>query len=343
LVAHYTTLKGYPTLHGLFVERAVRIAPQGTVALVVPSPIADLDGYRAVRRAVRAGHTPCEPMLEFGQDAFLSVTQPCFALIAEATTGDASSDAVADAPFRLAERQRAGAEAALVNPPEALLELGKLPPFPRESFGEMGFQTTSTVTQTLLLRSPAPDARHVYPLLEGRDVREFSQGRPRLFLSPDREALQKARCRLRDRVEYGRVSFVIRQTARYPIAALHGGLPFRNSLLAGFEVDGLPANLMVGLLNSSLYRALHLASRRDARQAVFPQVKISHLRALPLPPRDSTLHAEIAALAEELTRAGVSAALAERLDAAVFRLFALEPWAAREIVEFLAARGALRH
>ncbi|HEX3853463.1 MAG TPA: N-6 DNA methylase, partial [Polyangiaceae bacterium] len=239
LVAHYTTLKGYPTLHGLFVERAVRIAPQGTVALVVPSPIADLDGYRAVRRAVRAGHTPCEPMLEFGQDAFLSVTQPCFALIAEATTGDASSDAVADAPFRLAERQRAGAEAALVNPPEALLELGKLPPFPRESFGEMGFQTTSTVTQTLLLRSPAPDARHVYPLLEGRDVREFSQGRPRLFLSPDREALQKARCRLRDRVEYGRVSFVIRQTARYPIAALHGGLPFRNSLLAGFEVDGL--------------------------------------------------------------------------------------------------------
>jgi hypothetical protein len=343
LVAHYTTLKGYPTLHGLFVERALRIAPQGTVALVVPSPIADLDGYRAVRRAVRAGHTPCEPMLEFGQDAFVSVTQPCFALIAEATTGSTAPEALGDAPFRLAERQRAGAEAALVTPPEALLEIGKLPPFPRESFGEMGFQTTSTVTQTLLLRSAAPDARHVYPLLEGRDVREFSQGQPRLFLSPDREALHKARCRLRDKDDYGRVSFVIRQTARYPIAALHGGLPFRNSLLAGFEVDGLPANLMVGLLNSSLYRALHLASRRDARQAVFPQVKISHLRALPKPPQDSALHGEIAALAVELTRVGVSSSLAEQLDAAVFRLFALESCAAREIVEFLAARGALRH
>jgi len=342
LAAHYTTLKGYPTLHGLFVERALRIAPQGTIALVVPSPIADLDGYRAVRRAVRAGHTPCEPMLEFGQDAFLSVTQPCFALIAEATTGSAASDAVADAPFRLAERQRAGAEAAPVNPPEALLEIGKLTPFPRESFGEMGFQTTSTVTQTLLLRSAVPDARHVYPLPEGRDVREFSQGQPRLFLSPDREALEKARCRLRDSADYGRVSFVIRQTARYPIAALHSGLPFRNSLLAGFEVDGLPANLMVGLLNSSLYRALHLASRRDARQAVFPQVKISHLRALPQPPQDSALHGEIAALAVELTRVGVNSALAERLDAAVFRLFALESRAAHEITEFLAARGALR-
>ncbi|MEO7036217.1 MAG: hypothetical protein ABI548_19890 [Polyangiaceae bacterium] len=41
---HYTALKGYPTLHGLFVERALRLASQGTVALVVPSPIADLDG-----------------------------------------------------------------------------------------------------------------------------------------------------------------------------------------------------------------------------------------------------------------------------------------------------------
>jgi hypothetical protein len=342
LAAHYTTLKGYPTLHGLFVERALRIAPQGTVALVVPSPIADLDGYRAVRRAVRAGHTPCEPMLEFGQDAFASVTQPCFALIAEATTGSSASEGAADAAFSLAERQRAGAEAALVAAPEALLALGKLPSFPRESFGEMGFQTTSVVTRTLLLRATDPDARHVYPLLEGRNVRAFAQGQPGLFLSPDKDALHKARCRLRDSADYGRVNFVVRQTARYPIAALHGGLPFRNSLLAGFAVEGLPADLMVGLLNSSLYRALHLASRRDARQAVFPQVKISHLRALPRPPQDSVLHTEVAALALELTRVGVSAALTERLDIAVFSLFQLETGVAREILEFLAARAGTR-
>ncbi len=106
LAAHYTSFKGYPTLHGLFVERALRLAPQGTVALVVPSPIADLHGYRAVRRAVRATHTPCEPMLEFGQDAFASVTQPCFALVAEASTGSATPSAAEEPPFRLAERQR---------------------------------------------------------------------------------------------------------------------------------------------------------------------------------------------------------------------------------------------
>lgn len=343
--AHYTTLKGYPTLHGLFVERALRLAPRGTVALVVPSPIADLHGYRSVRRAVRTTHVPCEPMLEFGQDAFASVTQPCFALIAEARSAVASAISAPsddEQPFRLSERQRAGGAAAEVLAPEALLELARRPAFPRELFGEMGFQTTSVVTKQLLRRSPTPDAAHHYPLLEGRDVREFSEGQPRLFLAPDSEVLRKARCRLRSRDDYQRVRFVVRQTARYPIAAVHRGLPFRNSLLAGFAVDGLPADLVVGLLNSSLYRALHLALRRDARQATFPQVKIGHLRALPVPPEDAGRRAEVAEISATLTRSGFDPALAQRLDAAVFTLFALESSATTEILAFLAARGVHR-
>ncbi len=192
------------------------------------------------------------------------------------------------------------------------------------------------------MRGPRPDALHHYPLLEGRDVREFAEGEPRLFLSPDPIALAKARCRLRDRDDYQRVRFVIRQTARYPIAALHRGLPFRNSLLAGFAVDGLSPELVVGLLNSSLYRALHLALRRDARQATFPQVKIGHLRALPGPPPDPQQHAQIARLSSELTHSGFERGLAERLDSAVFGLFALESSAVREILDFLAARGVAR-
>lgn len=356
--AHYTTLKGYPTLHGLFVERALRLAPRGTVALVVPSPIADLHGYRSVRRAVRSTHTPCEPMLEFGQDAFASVTQPCFALIAEAQTSATQANGAAAAPsivptndsassggeqpFRLAERQRAHGSAAEVLAPTALLELARGPAFPRELFGEMGFQTTSVVTKQLLRRGPTPDPVHHYPLLEGRDVREFAQGEPRLFLAPDAEVLQRARCRLRSRDDYQRVRFVVRQTARHPIAALHSGLPFRNSLLAGFAVEGLPADLVVGLLNSSLYRALHLALRRDARQATFPQVKIGHLRALPEPPKHAGRRAEVAEISALLTRSGFDRALAERLDAAVFALFELESSAVGEILAFLAARGVRR-
>jgi len=337
----YLTLKGYPTLHGLFVERALQLAPHGAVALVVPSPIADLDGYRSVRRAVRATHTPSEPMLEFGQDAFESVTQPCFALIAEPRSA-ASDPAQPERPFRLEERQRAGARAEELNPPAVLAELAKLPSFPRELFGEMGFQTTSVVTRTLLLRAVEPDARHDYPLLEGRDVREFSERAPRLFLALDHAALARARCRVRAKDDYAKVAFVVRQTARYPIAALHCGLPFRNSLLAGFAVEGLPPPFVVGLLNSSLYRALHLALRRDARQATFPQVKISHLRALPRPPLVFALETEIAAVTQELTRAAATPDLQLRLDQLVFDLFSLPEAAFHEVNEFLRARGVAR-
>jgi len=334
----YVTLKGYPTLHGLFVERALRLAPRGAIALVVPSPIADLDGYRAVRRVVRTTHTPCEPMLEFGQDAFESVTQPCFALIA--TAGGAAIEAgELDRPFRLEERQRAGAHAEELKPPAVLGELARLPSFPRELFGEMGFQTTSVVTRTLLLRAPTPDAEHDYPLLEGRDVHEFAERAPRLFLALDRAALSRARCRVREKNDYERVAFVVRQTARYPIAALHSGLPFRNSLLAGFTVEGLPAAFVVGLLNSALYRALHLASRRDARQATFPQVKISHLRALPRPPSAPVIESQIARITAELTHAPSTPSLRSQLDGLVFGLFSLSDSAIREVNEFLRARG----
>jgi hypothetical protein len=133
---------------------------------------------------------------------------------------------------------------------------------------------------------------------------------------------------------------VVRQTARYPIAALHGGLPFRNSLLAGFRVDGLPPELVVGLLNSALYRALHLATQRDARQATFPQVKVAHLRALPAPPEDAVQRSQIAELSCELSAGGVDPALADRLDAAVFELFSVKTAAAREIRDFFGARRA---
>jgi hypothetical protein len=75
---------------------------------------------------------------------------------------------------------------------------------------------------------------------------------------------------------------VIRQTARYPIAAVHDpACGFRNSLLAGYTEDPFT---LVALLNSTLLRAYHLASQRDGRQSVFPQLKVAALRNMPKPP-----------------------------------------------------------
>ncbi len=165
---------------------------------------------------------------------------------------------------------------------------------------------------------------------------EFVEREPRLFLNPDAAILSATRCRLRPREHYLGVDFVVRQTAPVTIAALHGGTHFRNSLLAGFATPGLGAELLVGLLNSTLFRALHLAHRRDARQAAFPQVKISHLRSLPSPPEDAALRAEVAAITKEASELGTcTKSFRERLDRVVFRLYGFEADEAVTIESFL--------
>lgn len=327
----FRSFRGYPTLHGLFVERATELAPSGVIALLIPSPVADLDGYRPVRRALSATHTPREPLLELGQDAFAGVTQPCFALVAD-------PGASAERPWRLTERQRAASAARDVEAPEALARLAALPSFPPELFGERGFQSAGDVSKTLFLRADGPDERHTIPLLEGREVREFHAGSPRLFLCPDAEKLARARCRLRPVEQYQKVRFVVRQTAKVPIAALHTGVPFRNTLLAGLEHDELRPELVVALLNSSLYRALHLALRRDARQAAFPQVKIAHLRALPRPPRDDRTWSRLSELCARATREGSGDELRAALDREVFELFGLEEHERHAVTTFLRSR-----
>lgn len=330
----YFAMRGYPTLHGMFVERSAALAPSGTLALLLPSPIADLDGYRAVRRAVTARHVVREPLLEFGQDAFESVVQPCFALVA-----DADPEAVeSDRAWCLVERQRAASAAEAVRVPEVLELIGRAPPLPASLFREMGFQSSGAVSRTLFLRAPEPDAEHRYPLLEGRDVSEFRQGTPRLYLCADRDKLRRAGARLRPPEDYRQVEFVVRQTAKMPIAALHSGLPFRNSLLAGLAVEGISAELAVALLNSALYRALHLASRRDARQAAFPQVKLAHLRALPKPPALPALRAKIERITRSATGVEMTPALRSRLDTAVFELFAVPLDHRRAVLSWIAGR-----
>jgi hypothetical protein len=331
----FAGFRGYPTLHALFVELAARLAPRGVVALLIPSPLADLAGYRPVRSVLAASHAPCEPLLELGQDAFESVTQPCFALVAAPRQ---KSEADPGRSLVLSERTRAASSAAELCTPQALERLSSLPRFPSQLFGEMGLQTSSAITRQLLYRGGTPPEDFSYALLEGRNIAEFAVKAPRLFLKPDRALLAQHRCRLRPVSEYARVKLVVRQTAAITIAAAHDGTPFRNSLLAGFELDEFPFELTLGLLNSTLYRALHLAARRDARQGAFPQVKIAHLRSLPAPRRSQHCQ-QIAALSAEASRRGLNAELRRALDAAVFSEFAISPGEADEIRAFVSARS----
>lgn len=315
----FEAFRGYPTMQACFVELAARLAPAGRIALLVPSPIADLDGYRPMRCVLTRTHRVHTELIEYGQDAFEGVIQPCFGLIADA---DATS-LEDEAPFVLVERSGLAATAERVEAPACLAGLDALARFPADCFKEYGFQTAAEVTREMLLRGESASAPYDYPLLEGKDVSEFSVGAPRLYLNPDRERLRRLSCRLRERDDYRQVELLVRQTAKYTIAALHTGMPFRNSLLAGFGCDDYSASVLVGLLNSTLLRSIHLAARRDARQRTFPQVKVAHLRALPAPRPNRERGRELDAIVRAIGNGSPSVEQRAQLDRLVYAWYEL--------------------
>jgi hypothetical protein len=162
---------------------------------------------------------------------------------------------------------------------QLLERLRRLPRLPSDLFGERGFQTTQD-DQAYLRRSSQVCSPFRVALREGADLSEFSALSPQLFADPD-----PLIGRLRPPAEWRKVALLIRQTARFPIAACNDGAAFRNSILAGFASPDWPAPLLLCLLNSGLVRWLHYTMHRDARQGM-PQLKVGHLRALPALPSD---------------------------------------------------------
>jgi hypothetical protein len=332
----YSAFAGFATLHGVFAQRATELAPRGLVSLLLPSSLSDLDGYRAARRAVMCTHTLHEPLEEYGQDAFGGVVQPCFGLLASPRTG--APDPLPERKWRLLERGRQHLELAEPAVPEVLVRLASLQKLPSACFGELGLQSNRRVSTELFLRASEPKGPFVEPLLEGRNVRAFNVQAPRLFMNPDPGVLRETRCRYRPLADYERVGFVVRQTAAVTIAAPHNGLRFRNSLLAGYPCGELDVELLVGLLNSALFRAFHASQQRDARQLAFPQVKVAHLRRLPAPPESATGRHAVRHASSLLCTLGPSPEREAALDQAVFDLFGLAHDVRAEIHSYLAVR-----
>ncbi|MCL2722822.1 MAG: N-6 DNA methylase [Polyangiaceae bacterium] len=269
--ANYEAFADYRTTHGLFASVIPRVLRSGgTLCFVLPSSLAELDGYAKTR----AAHDRlCEftgELTDFGEGCFEGVTQPCMALVSRRSEGG-RRDAEPGEPWPVARPELTPVDRSL------LRRLLSLPTVPPELFGDRGIQSDKTWTD-YFIESREKTANYTTPIREGTDVREFELLPPRIHV--DRAALGN---RIRSVEEFANVRVVVRQTARYPIAALSDGLAFRNSLLAAFELHDWPAPATVALLNSALIRWLHYQRFRDARQPIMPQVKISHLRSIPIP------------------------------------------------------------
>ncbi len=106
---------------------------------------------------------------------------------------------------------------------------------------------------------------------------------------------------------------LVRQTARFPIAALADGLAFRNSILAGFASEDCDHFALLAWLNAAPIRWLHFMRYRDARQGM-PQVKIAHLRAVPRVPPEHLASLRLLGEALGTRNQGVTGAEQSALD-----------------------------
>ena len=263
--------------------------------------MSDLGGYEPSRRAHDALCVCDDALPDFGDEAFEGVFQPSMALLSTRRP----------APVSLAEArpwplQRKDLDAETIAILDALAALPRLPP---HLFGERGFQTTGDDVRRLHALAGARGGVH-HRVRVGGDVEPCLRRPPRLYC--DRRAFGG---RFRDEAGFRAVKLLIRQTARYPMAALSDGEAFRNSILAGFSDGEHGEHLLLAYLNSAPIRWFHYMRHRDARQGM-PQMKIAHLRALPAPPRSSPAVALLDRLGRELgaRNTGIRAAEQEAID-----------------------------
>ncbi len=311
----YSAFGGYPTTHGVFVEMATRIvANRGRIGLVIPASVADLAGYAPTRTTHDERCVLLCPLPDYGEGRFTGVTQPCIALVSQRVS-EGRPEAERGKPWQLNRQDLDNTGITLLSRWERLV------PLPPALFGERGFQSTPDLRRHIR-KTAQPEPPYTLAMREGSDVREFVLGRPRLFA--DAAALKGV---LRAPAEFAQVCLVVRQTARYPIAAKSDGLAFRNSLLAVLPHDHWPWPLMLCLLNSSLFRWCHYHRYRDGRQPILPQLKVGHLRSLPTPTsNDAEAYDKLEKLGRDMARRnnGINDSERAALDDCVAKLYELE-------------------
>jgi hypothetical protein len=306
-LSRYESFRGWPSIHGPFLEIAVKLS-RGRVGMLLPSQVLDLDGYGAVRAIVRA-HCRVEGILDCGERRFEGVTQPCCALFLVRKEGGCGGGA---SPFLVTA--------------EELVRFADFRRPPADTFADMGVHTGNCAPKLLRTRG--------YPIREGRDVHPYRLARPRKHFDPAARVGPGDYFRAASLARYRDVPIVLRQTASRPIAALHRDATyFRNSILACMGLPGLPHEAAVAWLNSSAVAHYHGSAVREASQLSFPQVKLKHLRDLPLP-RAEDAPSGLFKLARDVFR---DLTLEPELDALVSSWFGLDASAHAQMRAVLAA------
>jgi hypothetical protein len=239
-------------------------------------------------------------MIYFGEDAFAGVTQPSFALVAHVAEADPLTGRE-DAPFTLdtptdePNGKHVGVAADLRDLIGEVLATCPRPA--KEMFRDPGVHTGNCSKQLILATSSTP---RCVPVREGKEIFPFRILPPAKWLDVGFTAGPEEYFRIGSLTTYTSIPIVLRQTAGRPIACLHHHPTyFRNSVLACCGVEDVDHRAVVAWLNSTIIGWYHQEAVREANQKVFPQVKIKHLRQLPMPKWNAALISELCRLHDE--------------------------------------------
>ena len=275
-------LGGWPSLQGAFFHRVARHCGENGVRarLLLPGSLLELERYGPVRDAAFAHAHLAGPVEELGEGAFAGITEP--SVLVTLGPGPPVDEAPAEEPTWLGR-------------------LARLPRLAPETFADPGVHTGNAARQ-LVVDSAGPSTA---PLRRGADLRAYALGAPSLHLRLDLERTSERRFRIAPLEHYSAFPILLRQTADRPVAALHTEPTyFRNSLLGVRAAAALAPEFLLAWLNCDVVARWHRTKFRDARQRSFPQVKVGHLRSLPIPIRarseDPRLHDEVVARVQAL-------------------------------------------
>lgn len=302
----YHGAKAWVSTHGLFVETGLNlIHTLGYVGLILPLQVADLRGYAPLRALVLKRCSPRLPIPSVGENAFLGVTEPAGLFIFGPHKSSSSLFAVA--------AQNAWPSVELSQPKQATLKettilteimqkYSRWPLLPAAIFSDPGVHTGNSAD--LLLSNQPDHPGHWFPIREGKCVERYWLGEPERYLRLNLQKSGGQYWRISPVDTYKDVAIVIRQTAHFPIAALHEpSAYFRNSLLACRSIPSMDIGYLVAILNSSLTKWVHQRIFRDSQHRAFPQVKVYHLQAIRAPQEPSVnLSSDDQLLFEQLLR-----------------------------------------
>ena len=274
--------QGWLSTHGLFMELAVRLCkPGGRISLLSPIQITDLAGYAKLREVITT-HATLDGVEHIGESQFDGVTQP--AGIYSFTKREAPMEgSPVEWSTKLPEN----------DPCNSLIQkLVRHPTLPLRTFRDMGVHTGNSAALILTDDLSRDDS---FPVREGRQITRYALAPAEKGLLIREDLPPQHYFRVGPQDNYTSVSILIRQTATRPMAAIHDNPGyFRNSVLACHPPEGVDPFALLGLLNSRLIAFFHRHKFRDSRHQAFPQVKISHLRSIPVPECDMGKLAELA-------------------------------------------------